>query len=103
MDPRTGFEVKSICMHISEIGAGSNTKMHRHFIEAIIYIVKGKGYSIIGDEKVEWEQGDCMFIPPFFWHQHFNRDPQNTAMYVAAKNGPLMEALGLMKYEDKEG
>ena len=95
---------KTIDAHISEIPPGGHNNRHRHMNEAIIYIVSGRGYSILQREgeppqRVEWEEGD-MFSPPLFaWHQHFNLDPERSARYLAITNVPLMTALGAFKKE----
>lgn len=95
---------KTIDAHISELPPGGHNKRHRHVNEAIIYILSGKGYSIIqnGDEppvRIEWQEGD-MFSPPlWWWHQHFNIDPNHPARYLAVTNAPLMITMGLFKKE----
>lgn len=94
------------CMeaHISELAPGGHSNRHRHKNEAIIYIVTGRGYSIIqreGEEpqRFDWEEGD-MFAPPYnAWHQHFNADPEQTARYLAITNVGLMMKLGLFTKE----
>ncbi len=95
---------KTIDAHISELPSGGHNKRHRHMNEAIIYILSGKGYSIIqnGDKapvRIDWQEGD-MFSPPlWWWHQHFNLDPDRPARYLAVTNAPLMISQGLFKKE----
>ena len=95
---------KNLDAHISELPPGGHNKRHRHVNEAIIYILSGRGYSMIqnGDEppvRIDWQEGD-MFSPPlWWWHQHFNTDPQRPARYLAVTNAPLMITMGLFKKE----
>ncbi len=49
-----------------------NIFVHRHFTEALIYILKGRGFSLIHDRRVEWEPGSVVRVPIFCWHTHFN-------------------------------
>lgn len=49
-----------------------NKFVHRHFTEALIYIMQGHGYSLVHDRKVEWEPGTVMRVPTFCWHTHSN-------------------------------
>ncbi len=90
---------RTIDAHISELPPGGHNNMHRHINEAIIYVLAGRGYSIIqpdGQEpiRIDWEAGD-LFSPPLnAWHQHFNTDPDQPARYLAMTNVPLMTALG---------
>lgn len=95
---------RTIDAHISELPPGGHNKRHRHINEAVIYILSGRGYSIIQQEgespiRIDWEEGD-MFSPPLWaWHQHFNVDPQRPVRYLAVTNAPLMIALGLFRKE----
>lgn len=101
------FDLKDMLVlnaHITELPAGKIGKKHRHSNEAMIYILAGKGYSILQkegqpEERVDWAEGDFMGIPAYFWHQHHNTDPDNPARYLAIKNVPLMEKMGLFVVE----
>jgi quercetin dioxygenase-like cupin family protein len=94
--PRTHFEfpTRSIDIHLSEIPAGETSVMHRHYNEGLIYILKGKGYSEIGGKRVEWSEGDVLFIPVWNWHRHY-ADPSTPVTYLAATNQPTLQAMGL--------
>ena len=94
-------------MHLAEIPPGTNKKAHRHQIEAVIYIVKGKGYSLMwpeGEEpkRYDWSEGDLFCVPMNWWHQHFNLDPNDTARYLAVTNIAFMENLGLFDTAQQE-
>ncbi len=93
--------------HLAEIPPGTNKKAHRHQIEAIIYIVKGKGYSMMWAEgekpkRYDWEEGDLFCVPMNWWHQHFNLDKEKTARYLAFTNIQFMESLGLFDTAQQE-
>lgn len=86
--------------HISDIPVGTYKLAHRHKHEAYIYIVSGKGYSLLwpyrGAEpvKVDWEEGS-IFAPPLYWyHQHFNLG-ETPARYLAIHNPPWMRRFNL--------
>jgi len=88
IDPRNGF-ANSICnIGIAEIPPGGRTGRHKH-TEAYVYILRGRGYSIIGDKKVEWEAGDALYIPPDTPHQHFNTGDE-PVFYLRVVPGPLI-------------
>jgi len=87
--------------HVSEMGARGHSQKHRHNFEAIIYIVKGRGHSIVHQAlsdkpiRINWNEGD-LFAPPLnWWHQHFNDDDEQPARYLAITNLGLMQSLGL--------
>ena len=101
------FDIKDMLVlnaHITELPPGKIGKKHRHSNEAMIYILEGKGYSVLQkdgqpEDRVDWAEGDLMGIPAYFWHQHFNTDAKNPARYLAVKNVPLMEKMGLFVVE----
>jgi gentisate 1,2-dioxygenase len=96
-----GFFNTIIETFIGEIPSGEKTGMHRHMNEACIYILEGKGHSVIEDQRYDWKKGDAMHIPFFAWHQHFN-DGKDAAKYLAAIPTELMRSLGIWKMEQRE-
>ncbi len=94
-------DYKAIEAHVSEIGARGHSQKHRHRFEAVIYIVKGHGHSVIHKEltdkpiRINWKAGD-IFAPPLnWWHQHFNDDDEEPARYLAITDVGLMKTLGM--------
>ena len=56
--------------HLGDSAALSASDGHTHG-EAYIYFIEGKGYSIVGDQRVEWGPSYAMYVPPDTFHQHF--------------------------------
>ena len=54
---------RSISVTIGHLKEGQRTRLHRHNYETIIYVVKGCGYSLVENEKVEWKAGDALYVP----------------------------------------
>jgi gentisate 1,2-dioxygenase len=96
---------KTIEAHISEIPVGGHSQKHRHMLEAIIYIVSGRGHSMIHRNlddpptRVDWEEGDIFSPPLNWWHQHFNDDPAKPARYLAITNLGFMKKMGMATKE----
>jgi mannose-6-phosphate isomerase-like protein (cupin superfamily) len=70
---------------------------HRHQGGLVIYVIEGRGYSIVDDERVEWETGDLMLLPirpKGVTHQHFNYEPGKPCLWMAFMNWPVMEHVG---------
>lgn len=95
--------------HVSEIPPGGHNRKHRHMNEAIIYVLSGRGHSIISDgrggsdTRIDW-QADDLFAPPLdWWHQHFNDDPERPARYLAITDIGLMRRLRLFTKEQPPG
>ena len=65
----------SISMNVGIVVAGGTSGNHRHYYESLIYIITGKGYSVVEGNKVEWESVDIIYAPPWSWHQPQARYP----------------------------
>ncbi len=72
VDRSLGFRTTGLSMAKFEIPAGKAQSKHRHPGEAILYIVEGRGHSVIGDRRHEWRTGDAILVNHWSWHQHFN-------------------------------
>lgn len=91
-----------IDMHVSEMPAGLYKKAHRHSSDAFILLTSGEGYSLTWPEgryedhvRVDWQEG-TIFVPPIYWfHQHLNPHPTDSARYMAINAPPIVTNLGL--------
>jgi gentisate 1,2-dioxygenase len=65
---------------------GGRSGKHRHFAEALFFILEGRGHEIHDDKRYDWEAGDLMCVPSYCTHQHF-ADPKTgaTMFYVASE------------------
>ncbi len=73
-------------------------KAHRHWGEAILYIVTGKGYTLIWEkrkfderQRANWQANSLIGVPPGVWyHQHFNtgREPARYIAFRGARGLP---------------
>ena len=95
--PETGFRTWGGITMIAEIPLGWHTGSHSHGEEAI-YIMKGKGFSIIDDKAYDWEEGSCIRIPFGSVHQHFNEGAE-PVQYTSAMAPHLEHLCGLAKFE----
>jgi gentisate 1,2-dioxygenase len=106
VDPRLGFNQRTFRFWINRRSVGeemeySGLKLgHRHTVEAVIYILQGKGYSVIDGVKYPWEAGDMICVPVFAWHRHHN-ESQEDLYYLAATTGPFSMATGIAIYEEE--
>jgi quercetin dioxygenase-like cupin family protein len=70
---------------------------HRHQGGLVIYVLDGKGYSIVDGERWDWEKGDLVLLPmkpEGVEHQHFNVQPEvGPAIWAAFINIPIQEYL----------
>lgn len=68
-----GFTYRAVNMSlINEVPPRWHTGRHIH-AEAMIYVLEGKGYSVIDGKRYDWEAGDLLHVQgPHTDHQHFN-------------------------------
>ncbi len=93
----------TLSVDITLIKPDSNDRKHRHYYETLLFILDGSGYSIIEGERVEWEAGDSLHIPPWSWHQHFNKDSDKEVRYLACTNAPLLQGVGGVAIREEAG
>ncbi|MFC1592880.1 hypothetical protein ACFL4C_02585 [Candidatus Omnitrophota bacterium] len=110
--------ITAIDVYIQEIPPGSRSGKHRHMTEERLFVLEGKGYDLHWDpdlylddiyhwdvlkesKKFEWEEGDCVIIPPMVVHQHFNTDHKKPARVIIA-NGRLHRHVGCPLWEQIE-
>jgi len=68
---------------------------HRHQGGLVIYVLEGKGYSIVEGERWDWEKGDLVLLPMKpggVEHQHFNLAGK-PSVWAAFINIPIQEYL----------
>lgn len=97
-------ENNCIDAHIAELPPGGASVRHRHTTEAYIYVVTGRGFSIVNyegepEERIEWEAGTLFSPPVWAWHQHFNLSEDEPARYLAIQNTRLMRHLRMHNIE----
>lgn len=95
-----GFVTSGVTM-VAEIPGRWHTGKHSHGEEAI-YILQGRGFSVVDELRYDWETGSCLFMPFGATHQHFNSG-EDTVRYLSVMALPLERFAGLSKvrhYED---
>ena len=69
---------------------------HTHQGGLVLYVVKGRGYSIVDGVRRDWEAGDLLLLPVQRGgseHQHFNADDSEPAIWCAFIYDPFFDAL----------
>lgn len=89
--------------HLGEM-MGTENIGHRHVDEAAIYMVTGRGYSVIyqGEDpedphtrhRIDWQAGSLVAIPINAYHQHFNLVHPDSVRQLAIKNVPTLRKVG---------
>lgn len=69
---------------------------HTHQGGTLIYVLEGKGYTIVDGVRYDWKKGDLILLPikpDGCEHQHFNEDPDLPSEWIAFSFRPQGEAI----------
>lgn len=87
--------LKQVDATLVEIPPGGHLPAHRHLAEEMIYIISGKGYTLMWNsvngkkERYDWAEGDLLSPSLNAWHQHFNASSDTPARYLTVTTAPL--------------
>ena len=95
-DPTAGSAVQDWEVFTHDIKNQSG--MHRHQGGLVIYVVSGKGHTVVEDERIDWRAGDLLLLPVVpggVAHQHFNdEEGDEPVQWVAFIFAPMRDAVG---------
>lgn len=85
-----------VTMTVSEqiIPPGNKSGRHRHYNEAIFYVLEGEGYEIHDDIEYPWQTGDIMSVPSYCIHQHFNASERPVRFFFSTATN-ICEFMGV--------
>jgi len=80
---------------VAEIEPGKKMAPERHLFEKNIYVLEGRGATLVGDDpksrtSFEWKRGSVFSVPINTWHQHMNGSGSEPARFVAVTTAPLV-------------
>lgn len=102
VNPLTGGPtLPTLSCEIQMLRAGEETRSHRHTSTAIYHVFEGRGFTEIGDIRLDWERGDTFTVPLWRWHHHGNSSRGNAVLFVM-NDRPILEALGFYREESAE-
>lgn len=81
--------------YVCELPAGSHTEPQRHLFEEVVYVLAGRGSTVIETDdgekhSFEWGTGSLFALPLNTRYQHFNASGQTAARFAAVTNLPMM-------------
>ena len=99
-NPLTGGPVMpTIACRAHMLRPGGVTRPRRTNASAVLHAVRGRGRTIGGGQKLEWEAGDVLAIPHWAWVQHENRSATEPAFLFSASDAPILHAFGILREE----
>ena len=101
VNPVTGGSVMpTMGAHMQLLAPGQQTKAHRHTGSVVYHVAEGRGHSIIGGYRFDWQEHDIFCVPSWAWHEHANDDPSAPAFLFSFNDFPMIRALALDAEEE---
>ena len=80
--------IRSLIVYMQKIPEGSRSGLLKFQGGQVVYVLEGKGHTVIDGVKIAWEAGDTLQLP-MRWdgvvHQHFNDDPSKPAIFLTVQ------------------
>jgi gentisate 1,2-dioxygenase len=100
-NPATGGPtMPTIACYIQMLRPGQHTQAHRHVCCTNYHVVEGSGYSMVGGEKLLWEDKDMFTVPTWTFHEHVNTGAR-AAFLFSFTDAPVMKWLDLYREQGK--
>jgi len=96
-----GHTLPTMSCYIQALRPGEATRVHRHTNSAIFHVLEGTGITTVGDQSLEWSQGDFFVVPNWTWHS-FRNVGRDRALLFVTSDLPQFEAFGLLRQETQE-
>ena len=101
-NPLTGGPaMPTIACYIQMLRPGQHTRAHRHVCCTNYHVIEGSGYSIVGGQRLLWQDKDVFTVPTWTFHEHVNTESR-PALLFSFTDAPMMKALDLYR-EDAKG
>ncbi|HZU07977.1 MAG TPA: cupin domain-containing protein [Chloroflexota bacterium] len=98
VNPRTGGPVMpTMGCYIQLLPPGFASAAHRHTSSVVYHVVEGEGYSLVGDQRFDWQAKDVFCVPSWAPHQHVNTSSSAPAILFSYTDAPVLRALGLFR------
>ena len=86
VSPETGANL--LAMGTLDMPPGSNINVHRHdHTEEVLYVEQGSGTLILGDERIQVNDGVTVWVPPGTWHGVENPDSAMRVLWFVTPPG----------------
>ena len=102
VDPLTGGPtLPTMSCEIQMLRPGEKCRSHRHTHTVVYHAFRGRGTTVIGDQRFDWEQGDSFVVPLWSWHAH-EGSSKEPAILFSINDRPALEALGFHREEARQ-
>jgi gentisate 1,2-dioxygenase len=96
VDPTTGGPVyKTITFFAQMLRPGEKTLPLKQNASLLCAPFEGRGHSIVGGKRLDWERFDTFAVPGGEWCEHVNGSDKEPAILFVASDEPTLKALAL--------
>ena len=93
-----GPVMPTIACHMQLLRPGEKTRARRRVCRTNYHVVEGAGYSVVGGERLDWEDKDVFTAPTWTFCEHVNTGDR-PALLFSFSDAPVMMALSLYREE----
>ena len=98
-NPETGGPaMPTITCYVQVLRPGQHTQAHRHTCCTNYHVVEGSGHSVVGGQRLEWEDKDTFAVPTWAYHEHVNTGDRNAFLF-SFTDSYVMKAIDLYREE----
>jgi gentisate 1,2-dioxygenase len=95
-----GSVMPTIACYMQLLRPGENTRACRRVCCTNFHVVEGAGCSIVGGQRLDWEDKDVFTVPTWTFHEHINSG-DCPAFLFSFSDAPVMKALSLYREETR--
>jgi gentisate 1,2-dioxygenase len=101
VNPRTGGPIMpTMGASMQLLRPGEHTRAHRHTGNVVYQVAKGRGYSVVGGQRLDWEEKDIFVVPTWTLHEHANASTTEDACLFSFNDFPTMRSLWVYREEE---
>jgi gentisate 1,2-dioxygenase len=95
-----GPVMPTIACYMQLLRPGEQTRACRRVCCTNFHVVEGTGYSMVGGQRLHWEDKDVFTVPTWTFHEHVNSGDR-PAFLFSFSDAPVMKALSLYREETR--
>lgn len=101
INPATGEPpvLATTALRLQRIESDMDLSIHRHNSMEFYYVLEGEGTTNVGEETIDWTEGDSFIVPRGYWHEH---DASEDATLFVTSDQPIFDAFHLHREEGEE-
>jgi gentisate 1,2-dioxygenase len=95
-----GPVMMTIACYMQLLRPGQHTQAYRRVCCTNFHVVEGDGYSMVGGQRLDWEDKDVFTVPTWTFCEHVNTGDR-PAFLFSFSDAPVMKALSLYREETR--